>query len=40
MNRRGEWGEAEMQLAYEHARTGKSTQIRQAVRIARQQPAL
>jgi len=35
----GDWGEAVMlELAYKHPRTGKRTQIRQAVRIARQQP--
>jgi hypothetical protein len=35
----GDWGEAVMQeLAYKHPRTGKRVEIRQAVRIARQQP--
>lgn len=35
----GDWGEAVMlELVYKHPRTGKRTQIRQAVRIARQQP--
>jgi hypothetical protein len=35
----GDWGEAVMlQLAYTHPRTGKRVAIRQAVRIARQQP--
>jgi hypothetical protein len=35
----GDWGEALiLELAYRHPRTGKRTQIRQAVRIARQQP--
>jgi hypothetical protein len=35
----GDWGEAVMlEVAYQHPRTGKRTQIRQAVRIARQQP--
>ena len=35
----GDWGEAVMlELVYKHPRTGKTTQIRQAVRIARQQP--
>ena len=35
----GDWGEAVMlELAYKHPRTGKRTKIRQAVRIARQQP--
>jgi ATP-dependent DNA ligase len=35
----GDWGEAVMlELAYKHPRTGKLTKIRQAVRIARQQP--
>jgi ATP-dependent DNA ligase len=35
----GDWGEAVMlELAYKHPRSGKRTQIRQAVRIARDQP--
>jgi ATP-dependent DNA ligase len=35
----GDWGEAVMlELAYKHPRTGKHTHIRQAVRIAREQP--
>ena len=35
----GDWGEAVMlELAYTHPRTGKRTQIRQAVRIARHEP--
>jgi ATP-dependent DNA ligase len=35
----GDWGDAVMlELAYKHPRTGKLTKIRQAVRIARQQP--
>jgi hypothetical protein len=36
---RGDWDEAVMlELADEHPRTGKLTRVRQAVRIARQQP--
>jgi hypothetical protein len=35
----GDWGEAIMlELRYSHPRTKKRVQIRQAVRIARQQP--
>jgi ATP-dependent DNA ligase len=35
----GDWGEAVMlELTYKHPRTGKHTQIRQAVRIARHEP--
>ena len=35
----GDWGEAAMvELAYKNPHTGKGTQIRQAVRIARRQP--
>jgi hypothetical protein len=35
----GDWSEAVMlELAYKHPRTGKLMRIRQAVRIARQQP--
>jgi hypothetical protein len=35
----GDWGEAVMlHLTYKHLRTGKRVEIRQAVRIARQQP--
>ena len=35
----GDWGEAVMlELAYKHPRTRQKIQIRQAVRIARQQP--
>src|SRR5262245_66671574 len=35
----GDWGEAVMlHLTYKHPRTGKRVEIRQAVRIARQQP--
>ena len=35
----GDWGEAVMlELAYKHPRTGKRTTIKQAVRVARDQP--
>ena len=35
----GDWGEAVMlELAYKHPRTGKRTVIKQAVRVARQEP--